>query len=48
MLTRNLQTVPPSDNVTLDTPVNFGAISGPKKIRDLVSTIDGEFCYLYD
>ncbi|KAK4448696.1 Grixazone synthase [Podospora aff. communis PSN243] len=38
---------PPSPNVTLDTPINFGVISPPIKIRDAVSTIDGDLCYIY-
>jgi hypothetical protein len=37
----------PSDNVTLDTQISFGAISGPTRIGDMVSTIDVDFCYIY-
>ncbi|KAK0649934.1 hypothetical protein B0T16DRAFT_492448 [Cercophora newfieldiana] len=39
---------PPSDNATLDTQITFGVIAPPIKIRDAVSTIDGDFCYIYD
>lgn len=40
--------VPPSDNVTLDTPVPFGVLSEPRPVRELVSTIDGPMCYIYE
>ncbi|KAL2128572.1 hypothetical protein VTI74DRAFT_9013 [Chaetomium olivicolor] len=46
--TQTTANVPPSNNVTLGTPVPFGHVSPPKPVRDLVSTIDGEFCYIYD
>ncbi|KAK4120100.1 Di-copper centre-containing protein [Parathielavia appendiculata] len=39
---------PPSPNVTLDSIVEFGILAPPKSIRQLVSTIDGEFCYVYN
>lgn len=39
--------IPPSANVTLDTKISFGAISGPTRVGDMVSTIDGDFCYIY-
>lgn len=44
----DLTAVPPSPNVTLDTPINFGVISPPKLIRKTVSTIDGDLCYVYE
>ncbi|KAK4150399.1 hypothetical protein C8A00DRAFT_46195 [Chaetomidium leptoderma] len=46
--TQTAWNMPPSDNVTLDTPVPFGSLSDPKPIRELVSTIDGPFCYIYE
>ncbi|KAK2746484.1 hypothetical protein FQN57_003110 [Myotisia sp. PD_48] len=39
--------VPPSANVTLDTLIDFGILSPDQPVRDLVSTIDGPFCYMY-
>ncbi|KAK5655063.1 hypothetical protein OQA88_5962 [Cercophora sp. LCS_1] len=42
------QNVPPSPNATLDSQINFGVISGPKKLGDLVSSVDGDFCYIYE
>lgn len=44
----DLTAVPPSPNVTLDTPINFGVISPPKLIRETVSTIDGDLYYGYE
>jgi len=44
----NSVSVPPSDNVTLDTPMDFGVLGGQRTIRELSSTVDGEFCYMYD
>lgn len=40
-------TVPPSANATLDTIMPFGVLSTSQKLGDLVSTIDGPFCYQY-
>ncbi|KAG8526301.1 uncharacterized protein KY384_000294 [Bacidia gigantensis] len=38
---------PPSANITLDTEVDFDVLAPKKKISDLVSTVDGPFCYQY-
>lgn len=38
---------PPSPNVTLATSLNFDVLSPSVSIRDVVSTIDGPFCYEY-
>ncbi|EOA91548.1 uncharacterized protein SETTUDRAFT_162242 [Exserohilum turcica Et28A] len=38
---------PPSANATLDTIMPFGILGTPQKLGDLVSTIDGPFCYQY-
>jgi tyrosinase len=40
-------TVPPSANATLDTMMPFGMLSTSQRLGDLVSTIDGPFCYQY-
>ncbi|KAH6842311.1 hypothetical protein B0I37DRAFT_392924 [Chaetomium sp. MPI-CAGE-AT-0009] len=39
---------PPSDNVTLDTSMDFGIIGDPRTIREVSSTIDGDYCYVYE
>jgi tyrosinase len=40
--------IPPSRNGTLDDIVDMGAVSPVQyKIRELVSTVDGPFCYIY-
>jgi tyrosinase len=39
---------PPSANGTLDTTMDLGYNGGMYAIRDLVSTIDGPFCYIYE
>jgi tyrosinase len=46
--TDHLLVDPPSPNVTLDTDVDFGVLSSQQRVRSLVSTIDGPFCYVYD
>ncbi len=40
--------VPPSDNVTLDTRMDFGFVGSPRTIGEVSSTIDGEYCYMYE
>ena len=40
--------VPPSDKVTLDDNIDFGALARSVKMRDVMSTIDGPYCYMYD
>ncbi|KAL1837444.1 hypothetical protein VTJ49DRAFT_3764 [Mycothermus thermophilus] len=38
---------PPSGEVTLDTLVHFPHLGEPKTVRELVSTVEGEYCYAY-
>ena len=38
---------PPSPNVTLDSYTEFNDLTPHQKIGDLVSSIDGPFCYMY-
>lgn len=39
---------PPSPNTTLDTTIDLGYAAGsPIKMRDLMSTTAGPFCYIY-
>ncbi|KAM7213767.1 Grixazone synthase [Rhypophila decipiens] len=41
--------IPPSPNVTLDSPVDVGGIIGPtRRLGELVSTIDNDYCYIYE
>jgi tyrosinase len=28
--------------------VDFGILAPPKPVRELISVIDGEFCYIYN
>jgi tyrosinase len=48
MLTVHVILAPPSANVTLDDYLGFGAVANQVKLRDIMSTIDGPFCYMYD
>lgn len=46
--TRTSGNDPPSEDVTLDTQVDFPyLLDEPKRIRELVSTVQGEYCYGY-
>ncbi|KAK4215184.1 hypothetical protein QBC37DRAFT_419802 [Rhypophila decipiens] len=38
---------PPSANVTLNTLVDAGIVGEKKSVKDVSSTIDGPFCYMY-
>ncbi|KAK9442113.1 uncharacterized protein VB005_03168 [Metarhizium brunneum] len=38
---------PPSANATLDTMMDFGILAPKQRLGDLVSAIDGPFCYQY-
>lgn len=39
---------PPSANTTLDTPIDLGYAASPAvTMRDLMSTTEGPFCYIY-
>ncbi|KAK0721880.1 hypothetical protein B0T26DRAFT_700574 [Lasiosphaeria miniovina] len=40
--------IPPSENATLDTTISFGVLDSPKAIRDVLSTVDGDNCYIYE
>ncbi|KAM7216372.1 hypothetical protein V8F06_008294 [Rhypophila decipiens] len=39
---------PPSENATLDSPLNFTTIGPSKRLGDMISSIDGPFCYIYE
>ncbi|CAK1363797.1 unnamed protein product [Cercospora beticola] len=46
--TRTFWDMPPSANATLDDMIDFRYAAGPAcPIRDLLSTVDGPFCYVY-
>ena len=46
--TRTFLNTPPSANGTLDDQIEFGYAAGPARpIRDLLSTVQGPFCYVY-
>ncbi|KAH7094614.1 hypothetical protein FB567DRAFT_565798 [Paraphoma chrysanthemicola] len=45
--TLTVQNNPPSANATLDSIMQFGTLGTPQRLGDLVSTIDGPFCYQY-
>jgi len=47
VLMRPILLDPPSPNVTLDTSINFGVLAPQQPIHNLVSSIDGPFCYMY-
>ena len=42
-----LCSVPPSANITLHTPLNFGVLSPPKRLGEVLSPIDEDLCTLY-
>ncbi|KAL2149028.1 hypothetical protein VTH82DRAFT_1714 [Thermothelomyces myriococcoides] len=39
---------PPSDDVTLETEMDFGILGDVKTIGEVASTVDGEYCYIYE
>jgi tyrosinase len=45
--TGTFQNIPPSANVTMDDYVSVGVLNEPKKVRELLSTVAGPFCYVY-
>lgn len=46
--TQTFLNMPPSANGTLDDLIEFGHAAGPTRpIGDLLSTVNGPFCYLY-
>ncbi|RFU26272.1 hypothetical protein B7463_g10066, partial [Scytalidium lignicola] len=46
--TLTFSNIPPSANGTLFTPMNLGYNAGTVLTKDVVSTIDGPFCYIYE
>lgn len=38
---------PPSPNVTLDFELQFNVLASPQTLREVDSTVDGPFCYIY-
>lgn len=38
----------PYTNITADFEVGFGHLSGPVKVRDLLSPLNGPLCYRYE
>lgn len=44
---RNLVVAPPSPNVTLDTELDYGVLAPKQKVGNVLSSIDGPFCYAY-
>ena len=38
---------PPSPNVTVNDVIDISPLNGPVKIKDLMSTVGGPFCYVY-
>ncbi|KAK0671515.1 Grixazone synthase [Cercophora samala] len=46
--TQTTGNVPPSANVTLDTPVPFGYLKPGVPLRELQSSIEGPHCYIYE
>jgi len=46
--TNTLLNNPVSQNTTLDDYIDFGyAAEPPRRIRDLLGTVEGPFCYTY-
>jgi len=33
--------------VTLETELDYGRLAGKQQVKDVVSTVDGPFCYAY-
>ncbi|CCC14414.1 hypothetical protein SMACR_09195 [Sordaria macrospora] len=46
--TRTFLNIPESESTMLDNVVDFGCAAGPKrKLRELMSVVEGPFCYVY-
>ncbi|OJD18660.1 hypothetical protein AJ78_01356 [Emergomyces pasteurianus Ep9510] len=45
--TLSLANIPPTRNGTLDDIIDVGPLAPPIPVRDVMSTIDGPFCYFY-
>ncbi|OAX85167.1 hypothetical protein ACJ72_00469 [Emergomyces africanus] len=45
--TLTLANIPPTRNGTLDDIIDVGPLAPPISVRDVMSTIDGPFCYFY-
>ena len=39
---------PPSQNATLDFVTSFGYLDEPRKLRELMDSRGGQYCYRYD
>lgn len=47
--TNTMMDTPASANTTVDDYVEYGYAAGPpRQIKDLLSTMDGPFCYIYE
>ncbi|PGH02445.1 tyrosinase [Blastomyces parvus] len=46
--TLTLANIPPTRNGTLDDIIDLGPLAPPVTVREVMSTIDGPFCYLYE
>jgi tyrosinase len=45
--TNTFLNMPPSPETTLDDTIDIAWIGGERKIKDLISTLSGPFCYVY-
>lgn len=45
--TLTINNVPPTRNATLEDEVNLGVLAPPVRLRDLLDTTGGPFCYIY-
>ncbi|EEQ84436.2 tyrosinase [Blastomyces dermatitidis ER-3] len=46
--TLTLANIPPTRNGTLDDIIDVGPLAPPVSVREVMSTIDGPFCYFYE
>ena len=47
LLMRAIHLDPPSPNVTLNTELDYERLAPKQRLGDLISTVDGPFCYAY-
>lgn len=40
--------VPPSANITLSEPMDVGYLEETREVRYVMSTLDNDFCYIYE
>lgn len=45
--TRTMLNIPPSDNATIDDNINLGILGADSPIRNHVSSVGGQYCYIY-